>query len=139
LTVGVKQDKGLVEKELTLLKDIRIIKDDGLGKKNSTPKEGTVADLSEGTNVLVQLSVDQKTALGIRILGQALNGTIAGYDAGNRTLTVTVKEDAQVVDKSLTLAKDARVEGELVAGARVAVTLSVHDKDVAAAVRVLKE
>jgi hypothetical protein len=92
--------------------------------------------LSYGTKCLLTFGLG---ALGVRILGQALNGTVAGYDSGTRTLTVTVKEDAQVVDKSLTLAKDAKVEGDLVAGARVAVTLSVHDKDVAAAVRVLKE
>ena len=48
-------------------------------------------------------------------------------------------EDAQIVDKALTLAKGAKVNGDLVAGARVAVTLSVHDKDTASAVHVLKE
>ena len=71
--------------------------------------------------------------------GGALKGVIKGYDEGTRTLTVTVKEDAQVVDKALKLAENARVDGELVQGARVAVTLSVDDKGIAAAARVLKE
>ena len=71
--------------------------------------------------------------------GGNLNGTLQGYDAGNGTLTVTVKEDAQVVDKTLTLAKGAKVEGNLVQGARVAVRLSVDDKGVAVAVLVVDD
>ncbi|HKA55205.1 MAG TPA: hypothetical protein VKJ47_16245, partial [Candidatus Binatia bacterium] len=64
---------------------------------------------------------------------------LKAYDAGNKALTVTVKEDAQVVDKELKLADNARIDGNPMQGDRVAVTLSVHDKDVAAAVRVIKE
>ena len=138
--VSTKEAGGLVEKTLTLAKGARIIKDDGLGKKKGdAPKEGTFTDLTEGVSVHVQLSVDRKTALGISIQGGNLHGTLKSYDVGTRTLTVTVKEDAQVVDRTLSLAKDARVEGDLVADVRVAVTLSVHDKTVAAAVRVLKD
>jgi RNA polymerase sigma factor (sigma-70 family) len=140
ITVTSKDKTGAIEKTLTLAKGIRIIKDDGLGRKKSDPpKEGTIEDLNEGTNVSIQLSVNRKTALGINILGMALHGTIKSYDSGTQTLTVTVKEDAQIVDKDLKLAKNARVEGDLTQGARVAVTLSVHDKEVAAAVRVLKD
>jgi RNA polymerase sigma factor (sigma-70 family) len=140
ITVTSKDKTGAIEKTLTLAKGIRIIKDDGLGRKKSDPpKEGTIEDLNEGTGVLVHLSVNRKTALGINILGMGLHGTIKSYDSGSQTLTVTVKEDAQIVDKDLKLAKNARVDGDLTQGARVAVTLSVHDKDVAAAVRVLKD
>jgi hypothetical protein len=64
---------------------------------------------------------------------------LKSYDSGTKTLTVTVKEDAQIVDKELTLVEGAKVEGELTADVRVAVTLSVHDKSKAAAVRVLKD
>ena len=52
---------------------------------------------------------------------------------------MTVKEDAQVVDKSLKLAKEAKVEGDLTAGARVSVRLSVTDKETAVGVRVHKD
>jgi hypothetical protein len=139
VTFSTKDSGKHVEKTVTLVKGIRILKDDGLGKKGDTPKEGTIADLNEDTPVLVRLSVNRKTALGINILGASLNGSLKSYDAGSKTLTVTVKEDAQIVDKELTLAKNAKVEGDLTAGARVAVTLSVHDKTIAAAVRVLKD
>jgi RNA polymerase sigma factor (sigma-70 family) len=144
LTIGTKYSGKPTEMTFQVLKDAKIIKDDGLGKKGDkkkayTPKEGTFADLVEGVPVLVRVSVNRKTALGIAIQGASLHGTIKSYDDGTRTLTVTVKEDAQIVDKALTLAKGANVSGDLVAGARVNVTLSVHDKGVASAVKVLKD
>jgi hypothetical protein len=140
ITISVKEKGGHAEKKLALVKDIRIIKDDGLSKKKTdAPKEGTIADLAEGVSVHVQVSVDRKRALGIQIQGASLHGTLKSYDAGNKTLTVTVKEDAQIVDKDLTLVEGARIEGELTADSRVAVTLSVYDKSKAAAVRVLKD
>ena len=139
LTIGTKYSGKVQEMTFQVRKDARIIKDDGLGKKGDTPKEGTYADLVEGVPVLVQVSVHRKTALGIAIHGASLQGDVKSYDDGTKTLTVTVKEDAQIVDKELKVAKGARVSGNLVQGARVAVTLSVHDKDVATAVRVLKD
>ena len=71
--------------------------------------------------------------------GHRLDPSGSILDAGNRILTVTVKEDAQVVDKMLTLAKDAKVEGELTEGKRVNVRLSVLDKEVAVGAHVLKD
>jgi RNA polymerase sigma factor (sigma-70 family) len=136
-TITVTSKPG--EHTVVIVKEAKIIKDDGLGKKGDTPKEGTLADLTEGTPVLIQLSVNRKKALGVHIQGQSLNGTLKAYDAGNKALTVTVKEDAQLVDKELKLAENARIDGNPMQGDRVAVTLSVHDKDVAAAVRVIKE
>ena len=144
VTISTKQSGKVEQMIFQMVKGARIIKDDGLGRKGDKkkavePKEGTFADLVEGVPVLVRASVNRKKALGIAIQGAALHGTVKSYDAGTRTLTVTVKEDAQIVDKALTVAKGARVDGELVAGARVAVTLSVHDKGVATAAHVLKE
>jgi RNA polymerase sigma factor (sigma-70 family) len=132
-----KENKTTVQLSLDVDKDAKVFIDDGLGNKKEPPKEGKLSDLAEDTRVVVQLSVDRKTALGIRAQGATLNGTVAGYDAGNRTLTVTVKEDAGVVDKTLTLAKEAKVDGNVVQGARVAVQLSFADKTVATVVRVV--
>jgi RNA polymerase sigma factor (sigma-70 family) len=139
ITVTSKDSGKLGEHTVEIVKEAKIIKDDGLGKKGDTPKEGTLADLTEGTPVHIQLSVNRKKALGVHIHGQTLNGTLKAYDAGNKALTVTVKEDAQVVDKDLKLAENARIDGNPTQGDRVSVTLSVHDKGVAAAVRVIKE
>ncbi len=141
VAVEVKEDGQLVEKQLKLAKGLRVIKDDGLGKKGDKikEKEGTLADLVDGTGVVVQLSVDRETALGARILGEVIHCTLKGYDSGTRTLTVTVKEDGQLVDKDLKLAEGARVEGELTPGAPVDVTRSVENKEVVAAVRVRKD
>jgi RNA polymerase sigma factor (sigma-70 family) len=136
LTVTTKGKTGAVESTLELAKGAKIILDDGIGKKGDPAKEGTLADLTEGASVDVQLSVNRKSALGVRVFGPTSHGTLKGFDAGTRMLTVTVKEDAQVVDKTYTLAKDAKVDGDLAPGARVDVRSSVSDKTVAVAVRV---
>jgi hypothetical protein len=138
LVVLTKSKEGAEEKTLQLHKEAKIILDDGLGKKGDPPQEGKPSDLTEGTPVNVRLSVNRKTALGVVVHGQSLHGTLKGYDAGNRILTVTVKEDG-LVDKELTLAKGARVEGDLTAGARVSVRLSIRDKSVAVSVHVHKD
>jgi hypothetical protein len=51
------------------------------------------------------------------------------------TVTVEVKEDGQLVDKNYTLVKDARLEGDLTAGAGVTLQVSVFDKTKVVAVR----
>jgi len=91
----------------------------------------------------VQLSADRKTALGVRVMAKSLLARVTSVDVGNNTLTVSVKEDGGLVDKTLTLVKDARIEraklSELQAGTTVAVTLSVFDKSQAVVVRVRKD
>jgi hypothetical protein len=145
ITIGTKGSKGLEERTLDIAKEAKVILDDDLGKKDktkpapSTAKEGKLTDLSGGTGVLVQLSADGKRVLDIHVLGESVQGTLKGYDSGTRTLTVTLKENAQVVDKDFKLLENAHVEGELTPGARVNVRLSVFDKANAAAVRVLKD
>jgi RNA polymerase sigma factor (sigma-70 family) len=139
LTVLTKNKTGAVESTLELAKGAKIILDDGIGKKGDAAKEGTLADLTEGASVDVQLSVNRKSALGVTVHGATSHGTLKGFDAGTRMLTVTVKEDAQVVDKTYTLAKDAKVDGELAPGARVNVRSSVTDRAVAVAVHVLSD
>jgi RNA polymerase sigma factor (sigma-70 family) len=133
LTVVVKGKGGTEEKTLELVKDAKVILDDGVGKKNDPQKEGKLADLTEGTPVVVQLSgYDGRLAVGVRASGPTFTGTLKGYDAGNNTLTVTVKEDGSLVDKTLPLAKDAHVDGgklgDLTAGTQVAVRLSAVDR-----------
>jgi len=133
-----KETKTTVELTLDVDKDAKVFIDDGLGNKKDPPKEGKLADLAEESRVVVQLSVDRKTVLGIRAQGATLSGTVAAYDAGNHTLTVTVKEDGGVVDKTLTLAKEAKIDGNVVQGARVAVQLSFADKTVATVVHIVE-
>jgi hypothetical protein len=138
-TLRLKGKDGPEDLPLTLAKDAKILLTDGL-TKNDKPKEAQLGELAEGTAVHTQLSVDRKTALGVRVMGKSLVGTIKSVDVDNKTVTVTVKEDAQLVDKSLTLVQGARVEGaklnELQPGQRVTVTLSVFDPAHAAVVHV---
>jgi RNA polymerase sigma factor (sigma-70 family) len=142
LTLRTKGADGPEEQTVTLHKDAKILMSDGLTKEEK-PKEATLADLAVETGVVVHLSSDRQTALGVRILGAHLLGNVKSVDADARTVTLTVKEDGQLVDKTLTLVKDARIEGaklaDLQAGTPVTVTLSVFDQSQAAVVRVREE
>lgn len=80
----------------------------------------------------MQLSgYDRTQATGVRLTGPSLNGTVKGVDVGNNTITLTVKEDGQVVDKTLSLSKDVKIDGpkltDLTSGTQASLRLSVVD------------
>jgi RNA polymerase sigma factor (sigma-70 family) len=139
MTVRIKAADGPMEQTLAVAKEAKIILTDGLTKEEK-PREAALGDLAADTHIQVQLSVDRKTALGVRVMGTTLLGRVASVDVGNNTVTISLKEDGGLVDKTFTLVKDARIEGaklnELQAGTNVSVTLSVFDKSQAAVVRV---
>lgn len=138
ITIRVKDKSGPGEQSYTLVADARILLNDGL-KKNDPDTEGKLADLAEGMAVQLHVSLlDKSKVLGARVHGGSLHGEVKGLDTGNKTITLTVKEDAQVVDKTLTLAPDARVDSDLAIGDRASVRLSVFDKTKAVAVQKVK-
>lgn len=139
VTVVSKSKDGAVEKTLELAKGAKILLDDGLVKGGA--KEGKLSDLSEDTPVVVQFSgYDRKTIVGISAHGPSVHGSLKGVDAGNNTITVTVKENAAVEDKTFPLAKSVKSDGgkvtDLTAGATVTLQLSVFDKKTVVAVHV---
>src|SRR5262249_59826559 len=96
--------------------------------------------LGEGTPVVVHLSgYDRKTAVGIIAHGPVVHGSLKGVDGGTNTITVTVKENATVEDKTFPLDKNVRAGGgkvtDLTAGTTVTLQLSVFDKKTVVAVR----
>jgi RNA polymerase sigma factor (sigma-70 family) len=140
LTIQTKDKSGgaPAEKTFSLTPDTKILLNDGL-KKDSLDTEGKLTDLSEGTHVLMQISLLDKTkVIAVRVQGASIHGEVKGLDLGSNTITLTVKEDAQIVDKTITLAKDARVDTDLTPGDRANVRLSVFDKTKAVAVHKMK-
>jgi RNA polymerase sigma factor (sigma-70 family) len=144
VTIAWKSKDGTGETTYTLAKGARVLLSDEL-VKGGKEEEGKLADLREGTMVFVLVSVvDPKTALEVRPSGRTLQGELKGADAGNGTITLTVKEEGGLVDKTLTLVKGARVSidsdkggreaklSDLTTGSRVIVRLSVFDPDKAA-------
>jgi RNA polymerase sigma factor (sigma-70 family) len=144
ITITTKSKAGAEEKTVTLMQDAKVILDDGLGKKGDAPKEGKLSDVGEGLPVWVQLSgYDRTQAVGVRVSGPTISGTVKGVDVGNGTITVTVKEDGQVVDKPLPLSKEVKVDGakltDLSGGERVSLRLSVTDRKTVVGIHVAKE
>jgi RNA polymerase sigma factor (sigma-70 family) len=143
ITVAYKDNKGTPqEKTLLLAKDAKVLLNDGL-VKGFKDQEGKVGDLTEGTRVVLMVSaLDQKTVLEIRKQGETLHGTAKAVDVGNNTITVTVKEEGGLADKTLEVLKDARIDGNLgdiAPGTRVIVQVSVFDKTKAAGIHVQKK
>jgi hypothetical protein len=131
LSVTVLKDgnKENEDRILEMMEGAKILLNDGLGSKEAPvpDQEGKLGNLDAGTPVHVQLTVDQKRVLGIRINGVTIDGTLKGYDAGNSQITITVKEDGNLVDKSFSLIKNATVV-DLTEGAAVRLRFSVIEK-----------
>jgi RNA polymerase sigma factor (sigma-70 family) len=127
ITVKDKDAGTVNEQRFLLAEGAKVLLNDGLSK--GTPdQEGKLADLQEGTAVLVHLNVRRDKALSVRVLGKGVFGVLRSHDAGNNTITIGVKEDGQLVDKTYTLAKDARI-GNLTPGDLVNLRLSVFNKE----------
>ena len=144
LTITLKSKAGAEDKTFTLLPEAKIALDDGLGKKGDAPKEGKLADVSEGSPVTVHLSgYDRTQAVGVRVSGPTYSATLKGVDVGNNTITVTVKEDGGLVDKTLTLSKDVRLDGvklsDLASGTPVSIRLAVTDHKTVVGIHVSKQ
>lgn len=140
-----KETGGAGERTFSLAKEARITMDDGLSKdKNKdAAKTGKLTDLTEGTRVDVQLSAaDKNTATHIRAMGSTINGRVTAVDLGSQSITINVKEDGNLVDKTFSLVKDAKIDGGttgLNVGVPVHLRLSVFDKTKVVAVQVMEK
>jgi RNA polymerase sigma factor (sigma-70 family) len=120
VTVSTKTEDGAVETTYALAKGARVLLNDEL-TKGGKDQEGKLTDVGEGTVVAVLVSaVDPKTVLELRPTGRTLRGELKGVDAGNGSITVTVKEEGGPVDRTFTLVKDARLTIETDKGGREA-------------------
>jgi RNA polymerase sigma factor (sigma-70 family) len=149
LTVLVQAEKGKkerVEKTYGLAKDVRVVLVHGLKKET---KNGALADLAAGTEVSLQLSPDEKTVLRVEVHGGSLHGAIKAVDGEKNTLTVLTKTADGPVERTVELAKEAKVwlddglvkggakEGkltDLTEGTPVVVHLSGYDRKTAVGV-----
>jgi RNA polymerase sigma factor (sigma-70 family) len=139
ITVTAKGKDGLGERKLKLSKDVKVWLTDGL-KKGAATKEGKVTDLAEDTPVRLQLAAsDRELVTSIHVQGQTIFGGLKGVDTGNNTITLIVKENGELVDKTFPLSKDARVTitdgkteqeaklGDLTGELQIRLQLSVFD------------
>jgi RNA polymerase sigma factor (sigma-70 family) len=150
LTVFAKDKSGAGERKLKLSKNVKVVLTDGLSKKDP-PKEGKVTDLTEGTSVLLQLAAsDRELVTSIHVQGQSYLGGLKGVDTGNNTITIIVKENGDLVDKTFPISKDAHISitngkseqeakiGDLVGDLQIRLTLSVFDNKTAVRVQAHK-
>lgn len=128
IIVEGKGKTGPTEHMFTLHKDAKVILDNPLAKKGDQSQEAKLADLEENASIVVQLTVDGKRVLGVHVLGKTVLGRLVGYDAGNSTITVSIKEEGGPVEKTFSVAKDARL-GDLTAGLPIHLVFSTTDKE----------
>jgi RNA polymerase sigma factor (sigma-70 family) len=102
--------KGQKPTAVPLSKDVRLSTEDDDAGPNPTLK-----DLVKGTPVMLQLSVDGKTVAGIHFLSPSLHVALKSVDTTKGTITVTMKEEGGLVEKTFALTKGvmARVADSL--------------------------
>jgi hypothetical protein len=140
LTIGTKSSEGAQEKTFELDDGAKVVLDDGIGPKGAPVKDGKLADLAEGLPVVVQLSgYDRTHAVSVHASGPSVHGTLKSVDTSAGTVTVSVKEDGSVLDKTFALSKEAKIDGgnlgDLVGGTGVTLRLSVRDRQTVVALR----
>ena len=96
-----------------------------------------LADLPTGSAVVATLSLDKQSVRQLTVYGPSFTAVVKSVDEGSHTITVAVKEEGGLVEKTLEVAKDARISlaggktdrkaklTDLADGMRVAVRLSV--------------
>jgi hypothetical protein len=97
------------ERTVTIAKEAVVLTDDGRGRKLSL-KEVKLVDVPVGSTVVAKLAVDQSFVMLLRAEGAVVTGLLKGVDADKGTITVAIpKSREEVEEKTLTLAKDARI------------------------------
>jgi RNA polymerase sigma factor (sigma-70 family) len=104
ITITYKDQEGPQEKIFNMAKGIPINVAD-----SPDGKQGKLSDLTEGSSVVADLSLDKQTVLGLTVFGPTSSGIVKGVDSGSNTITITVKEEGSLVDKTLDVAKDAQI------------------------------
>lgn len=139
LTVRIGRDPE-EDKTFEVSKDAPVLYNEGVGR-GSVPKEIKLADLPEGVVVALNLSVDQKSIVGILTNGPSVVGVVKAVDAAKNKIIVTVNATRTEAgeDKTYEVAKSAQVvleEGkaskldDVKADLRVTLRLSLDKKAV---------
>jgi hypothetical protein len=113
LTIGLMAGRGEPGEEKTYMvsADAEIAIDDGSGRRLAL-RSGTLADLGEGTFVMLRLGIDQKQVDAVVAETPTLLGTIKAIDADKKTLTLTTRPargDEAGEEHAVALAGDALV------------------------------
>jgi len=138
-TRPARGDESAEEKTFTLAKDVDVLVDESGGRRGFA-RLGKQTDLKPGAMAGVKLSLDQKTAVMVRVDGPTVFGVLKSVNVPKGTVTVLVGagRGSDGEEKTFTLGKGARVlqEGRVInladlkAGDRplVGVKLSVDQK-----------
>jgi hypothetical protein len=139
ITVTVKEEGGLAEKTFALAKGVTVHVADTIDNREMKP-----ADLEEEMTVVLRLSRDRKTVLGITAYGPSFSGTLKAVNAERGEIIVLVKEEGGIAEKVHELVKHAQISlydgktdrqvklGELTEGMQVSVRLTVDKEKVVA-------
>lgn len=148
LTVERKDKNGPGEQTLAVGENTKVTFAGGKTKKDV--QEGRLADLTPGTPVTLQLSVDRKIITAIAIQGLTVHGSLKQVDNAKRSITVTTKGENGPTDRTFMVAEDAAVTNgsdksaqpaklsDLTAGISVVVQTSSRDPKTVTAIRASK-
>jgi hypothetical protein len=137
ITIGYKAEGGFQEKTFALMKDVPV-------SVPSTKKgqNGRLSDVKKGLAVTLNLGVDKKRVRGITLHRPTVFGAINVVDTNKNTITLNVKENKGLKERTYDLAKDVAIylpdarKGEkaklfdLSRGMSVSIQLSLDQKTV---------
>lgn len=81
------REAGFEEKTFSIADKAEVGIDDGRGRRFSV-REGTLAEISAGATVMLELTIDQKSVHAIHAEGESRFGVLKALDASKRTITL---------------------------------------------------
>jgi RNA polymerase sigma factor (sigma-70 family) len=104
ITVGYKGEGGFQEKTFNLMKGVSV----GLPSAKKG-QGGKLEVVKPGASVTLNLSVDKKTVRGISVHRPTVTGAIHLVDTNQNTITINVKQNKGLKEKTYALAKDVPI------------------------------
>jgi RNA polymerase sigma factor (sigma-70 family) len=98
--------KLVAEETYPLSADVEILLQHGLKKET---KPGKLTEVTAGAPVFMKLTADSKSVAKISVGGGSQSGTIKAVNSDKRTITVSVKEDGKLAEKTFELMQDATI------------------------------
>jgi RNA polymerase sigma factor (sigma-70 family) len=97
---SVRRGEAPIDKIYAVAKDAKVQRDG---------RDVRFADLKKGGQARLELSADQKTAVSVSVTSPAISAPLKSVDAAKNSITITIGTRATKQDKTLTVAKDAKI------------------------------
>ncbi len=100
VTITDMQNESGQEKTFEVAPKVRVVIHDGKSRGKVASEASKLADVPVGAVVTLKLSADQKAVASIQAEGAEVGGFVKAVDGGKNTITVSVSDGKQIVEKT---------------------------------------